>query len=63
MFLEDLYVNVHSSIIHNKKDEDRFKVLHIMSGWNIQYIYAMRVQKNNPKTCCNMREPQKHFAK
>ena len=63
MFLEDWYVNVHSSIIHNKKDEDSFKVLHIMSEWKIQYIYAMKLQKNNPKACYNMREPQKHFAK
>ena len=23
----------------------------------------MKVQKNNPKTCYSMREPQKHFAK
>ena len=34
-----------------------------MNEWKIQYIYAMKLQKNNPKACYNMREPQKHFAK
>ena len=64
-----LHTHVHSSIIHNSQDVEATQVS--ISRWmgkqNVAYVYNEVLfnleQEGNPVTCCNMNEPQGHYAK